>query len=269
MSSPRLSIITVCYNAANLICQSLESAMVQDFQDFELVIVDGGSSDNTLELLEAYKSKIGIIISEKDKGIYDAMNKGVNASKGEWVYFLNAGDSFFDKQVLSSIFNNPEAKNKSFIYGKVQTVNEPTGIDYITGEEVNFSAFYSRYPICHQATFSKKELFKRLGGFDIRYKLAADTEWFARLFAKFESETLFVDRIMAYYDIQGTTYRKRMQGYREYLHFGRRHFPLSVSLKNHLFYPLLWIKVKLIRSLSDTSLFKAYRKLKFNKQLAQ
>lgn len=268
MPAPLISIITVCYNAASLICKSLDSAMKQDFQDFELVIVDGGSSDNTLELLQAYSSKIGALISEKDKGIYDAMNKGVQLAKGEWIYFLNAGDSFFDKQVLSSLFLNQQLGGKSFLYGKVQTVNEPTGIDYVAGEEVSISDFYSRYPICHQATFSRKSLFTRLGGFDTRYKLAADTEWFARLFSRFPEEALFVNRTIAYYDIQGTTYRKRMQGYREYLHFGKRHFPLAVSIKNHLFYPLLWLKVKLIRGLTDTQLFKAYRKFKFKKQLA-
>ena len=92
---PTLSIITVCYNAAPYITATLESAFTQSFQDFELIIVDGKSSDNTLVLLKPFQSKISLIVSEKDHGIYDAMNKGVALARGEWIYFLNAGDAFY------------------------------------------------------------------------------------------------------------------------------------------------------------------------------
>jgi glycosyltransferase involved in cell wall biosynthesis len=242
--------------------------MSQDFHDFEFVIIDGGSSDITLEIAKKFNSKIGYIISEKDKGIYDAMNKGILAAKGEWLYFLNAGDSFYNNQVLSSLFNHENFNQSSFIYGKVQTKNEPTGVDYITGVPIQFKDFYSKYPICHQATFSKKALFDEIGLFNTRYKLAADTEWFARLFKSKENECVFTNNVIAFYDIQGTTYHKRMAGYREYLDFGRKHFPFFVSLKNHLFYPLLWLKVKVIRNFSNSRIFQLYRKVKFNKQLA-
>jgi len=266
--SPKLSLITVCYNAEKVLEQSLQSAMSQDFQDFEFVVIDGGSSDKTIEIAKKFNSKIGYIISEKDKGIYDAMNKGILAAKGEWLYFLNAGDSFYNNQVLSSLFNHENFNQSSFIYGKVQTKNEPTGVDYITGEPIQFKDFYSKYPICHQATFSKKALFDEIGLFNTRYKLAGDTEWFARLFKSKENDCVFTNNVIAFYDIQGTTYHKRMAGYREYLDFGRKHFPFFVSLKNHLFYPLLWLKVKVIRNFSNSRIFQLYRKVKFNKQLA-
>ena len=265
---PKLSLITVCYNAEGVLEQSLQSAMMQDFQDFEFVIIDGGSKDKTLQIAEKFSSKIGYLISEKDNGIYDAMNKGINAAKGDWIYFLNAGDSFYHTKVLSNIFEDNKFENYQFIYGKVQTKNEPTGIDYVTGEPVRLKDFYSKYPICHQATFSKRELFKQIGSFNIKYKLAADTEWFARVFKTHVKSCIFIDEIIAFYDIQGTTYHKRMAGYREYLDFGKVHFPFLVSVKNHLFYPLLWFKVKLIRLLSQSKFFQEYRKLKFNKQLA-
>jgi glycosyltransferase involved in cell wall biosynthesis len=267
-NSPKLSLITVCYNAEKVLEQSLQSAMSQDFQDFEFVIIDGGSSDKTLEIARKFSSKIGYIISEKDKGIYDAMNKGILAANGEWLYFLNAGDSFYNNQVLSSLFNNPDLAKSDFIYGKVQTKNEPTGVDYITGEPIELKDFYTKYPICHQATFSKKALFDEIGLFNTKYKLAADTEWFARLFKAKSKACTFIDMVIAFYDIQGTTYHKRMAGYREYLDFGKNHFPFFVSFKNHLFYPLLWIKVKIIRNFSNSTIFQLYRKIKFNKQLA-
>jgi glycosyltransferase involved in cell wall biosynthesis len=266
--TPKISLITVCFNAEKVLEQSLQSAMMQDFQDFEFVIIDACSKDKTLEIAEKFKSKIGYLISEKDNGIYDAMNKGIQAAKGEWLYFLNAGDSFYNNKVLSSIFTSKINNQTEFIYGKVQTKNEPTGIDYITGEPIELKDFYTKYPICHQATFSKKALFTEIGLFDTKYKLAADTEWFARLFKAKSNACTFINMVIAFYDIQGTTYHKRMAGYREYLDFGRKHFPFFVSLKNHLFYPLLWIKVKIIRNFSNSTIFQLYRKIKFNKQLA-
>jgi glycosyltransferase involved in cell wall biosynthesis len=163
--TPKLSIITVCFNAAPLIQKTLFSALNQSFQDFELVIVDGGSKDNTLALLQPFQSKIGEIVSEQDNGIYDAMNKGVNLAKGEWVYFLNAGDAFFDDLVLEKVFNEIKLASTDFLYAKVQTLNEPTGIDYVAGEEVTLKDFWHKYPICHQATFAKREIFNKVGIF--------------------------------------------------------------------------------------------------------
>ena len=148
------------------------------------------------------------------------------------------------------------------IYAKVQTVNEPTGVDYINGNQVTFKDFYHTYPICHQATFARKSVFEEIGYFDIQLKLAADTEWFARLFKKDESRTKFVDCVIAYYDIQGATYQKRMQGYKEFLSFSSKHFPMYVVIYNYMMYPLIWMKVKLIRLLTGTAIFSYYRKLK-------
>jgi len=89
---PKLTIITICYNIANQIERTLKSIENQTFQDFEWIVVDGASIDGTLEILQKYGSRINILISEKDKGIYDAMNKGILKSKGEYLLFLNGGD---------------------------------------------------------------------------------------------------------------------------------------------------------------------------------
>lgn len=266
MNKPLISLVTVCYNAENLLADTLQSAINQSYKNIELVIVDGNSKDNTLQVAKRFQSHIGTLITEPDKGIYDAMNKGIKAAKGEWIYFLNAGDSLINDHILDDVFTHSIPPDSLFIYGKVQTLNEPTGVNYIAGEKVSFSDFFNKYPICHQATFTHKEAFAKFGNYDSNLRLAADTEWFARVFKSHSNQTFFIDKTIAYYDIQGATYLKRMQGYREYLRFGFKHFPISVSIKNVLFYPLLWLKVKLIRILSDTSFFKNYRKLKFKNQ---
>jgi len=262
-NSPKLSIITVCFNAAPLIQKTLFSALHQTFQDFELVIVDGGSKDNTLALLQPFQSKIGQLVSEKDNGIYDAMNKGVSLSKGEWVYFLNAGDAFYDNFVLEKVFKEIKINPCDFLYAKVQTLNEPTGVNYVAGEKVSLKDFWHKYPICHQATFAKRNIFPLIGMFNTTYQLISDTEWFIRLFKNPELKTQFVDELVAFYDVTGATYQKRMLGMREYIHASFKHFPLQIAVLNFLSYPLIWVKVKLIRGLQHTLWFKAYRKWKF------
>ncbi|MCF8428606.1 MAG: glycosyltransferase [Bacteroidia bacterium] len=263
MLNPLISLITVTFNAEQLLAQTWQSAMNQTYQNFELILIDGGSSDNTLQVAKKFENKIGTIISEPDKGIYDAMNKGIKAAKGEWVYFLNAGDSFYNNEVLASIFENKNQEDFELIYGKVQTINEPTGVNYINGKKVTFSDFFSHYPICHQATFTHVKAFKKIGFYNINYKLVSDNTWFALFFKNQANKAIFIDKIIAFYDIQGATYQKRMQGYKEYIHFGWNNFPLLVAIKNWLMYPVIWLKVKLIRTFTNTAIFKFYRKLKF------
>ena len=262
-SSPKLSIITVCFNAAPHITATLQSAFSQTFQDFECIIVDGKSSDNTLDLLTPFQSKITQVVSEKDNGIYDAMNKGVALAKGEWVYFLNAGDSFFNPQVLEEVFTDATVANADFIYAKVQTLNEPTGINYLAGEPVTLKDFWFKYPICHQATFAKRSLFKKVGGFNTNYQLISDTEWFIRLFKQTDITPVFLDKVVAYYDVNGATYQKRMLGMREYIKASFLHFPITIAMTNLFSYPLIWLKVKIIRTFQHMAWFKKYREWKF------
>ncbi|MCG9879285.1 MAG: glycosyltransferase [Bacteroidia bacterium] len=263
------SLITVCYNAEKLLPATLQTAVNQTFKNFELVIIDGGSKDNSLQVLEPFKPYIGTLISEPDKGIYDAMNKGVKAAKGEYVYFLNAGDSFYDNQVLERIYEAIQKSHSDFFYAKVETKNEPTGVNYITGKPVEFAMFYSHYPICHQATFAKKAVFEKIGYFNINYSLVADGEWFIRLFKEPSLSKTYLDQMVAFYDIQGATYFKRMKGYKEYIRAGFTHFPLHRAIFNWLLYPVIYTKVWFIRNFQNTAWFKKYRALKFRNTLAK
>ncbi|MFN5884729.1 MAG: glycosyltransferase family 2 protein [Bacteroidota bacterium] len=268
MQQPLVSIITVVYNGAQLIAETLQSAIEQSYTNIELVVVDGGSTDGTLNAAKQFSSKISTIISEPDKGIYEAMNKGIKAAKGEWIYFLNVGDRFYDSHVLQDIFSK-DLSQFDFVYAQVETINEPTGINYINGKPVNLSDFYTHYPICHQATFTRKNAFDKIGGYDISYKLAADTEWFVRFFKQCVNKAMFIPRIVSFYDVQGTSYHKRMAGYKEYIRFSAIHFPAWVSLRLRLMYPLIWLKVKFIRTFQETALFKQYRKIRFRGRVAK
>jgi glycosyltransferase involved in cell wall biosynthesis len=268
MQQPLISLITVVYNGGHLLAETLRSAVSQTYANIELVIVDGGSSDNTVAVAKQFEGHIGTLISEKDRGIYDAMNKGVKAAKGEWVYFLNAGDSFYDNRVLADVFEGRDLRNTDFIYAKVETVNEPTGINYITGNPVTIKDFYRKIPICHQSTFARREAFERIGYFNDQLRISADTEWMVRLFKDDESRALYIDRIIAYYDIQGTSYHRRMLSQRELLQYSDRYFPFMIAFTNKLMYPLVYLKVWIIRTFQHTSWFKKYRELKFGSRVA-
>lgn len=264
---PLISLVTVVYNGEALIADTLRSAISQSYSNIELIIVDGGSTDQTVKVAKQFSEHIGTLISEKDKGIYDAMNKGIMAAKGEWIYFLNAGDSFYDNGVLAEILSNVPP-DIDLIYGKVQTVNEPTGINYINGRPVTLRDFYREYPICHQAAFFRKKAFDNIGLYNDTYKLVADSEWFVRFFQSGKYKALFIDRIVAYYDIQGASYHKRMLSQRELLRYSNQYFPFSVDLFNKVMYPLVYLKVWIIRSFQHTSWFKQYREWKFKNRKA-
>lgn len=268
MEQPLISLITVCYNAEPLMRDTLQSAVNQTYKNIELVIIDGGSKDHTVDEARKFSSYIGTLISEPDKGIYDAMNKGIKAAKGEWLYFLNAGDLFYDDRVLEDVFANRDLTGCDLIYAKVETINEPTGVNYLNGHEVTFNDFYFRYPVCHQATFTRRKAFNYIGLFDTSLRINADNKWQISFFKEHASKARYIDRIVAFYDIQGTSYHKRMKGYREFLRYTGKLLPLPVYLLNVLLYPVIWAKVKFIRTFQEASWFKAYRRLKFKGKTA-
>jgi hypothetical protein len=169
---------------------------------------------------------------------------------------------------LRQVFSNPLAIDADLIYGKVETKNEPTGVNYVTGKPVEFSMFFSHYPICHQATFAKKSLFEKVGPFQIKYSLVADGEWFIRVFKVDQIKKVYINQIIAFYDIQGATYHKRMKGYREYIQVGFKHFPLPMALLNLILYPVIWTKVWIIRTFQHNWWFKKYRQMKFKNSQA-
>lgn len=167
----KLSIITICYNQPD-IEETCESIVNQTFQDFEWIIIDGGSTDGTLKQLEKYKNRINILISEKDNGRYNAMNKGIKLAKGEWLNFMNGGDSFKDSNTLERIFS--KNYDKKVLYGFMNLIK-------INGEELIHKypenvdkAFFLNHGINHQASFIKRELFKEFGLYEENYNSIAD-----------------------------------------------------------------------------------------------
>lgn len=172
----KLSIVTVTLNDKDDITNTILSVISQNI-DFEYIIIDGGSTDDTLKVIEKYKDKIDILISEEDDGIYDAMNKAVDMASGDWVCFMNSGDTFIDDKILSTLFDKQNNKNTHVIYGdhQVNYLNKSKIIKANTIENIWKGSIFS-----HQSSFVKREVLKEYK-FNISNKITADYELFYTL----------------------------------------------------------------------------------------
>ena len=177
------SIITVCLNAPGLEL-TCESIVNQTFQDFEWIVIDGGSNGSTLSVFEKYKYRMDYFVSEIDGGIYDAMNKGISRASGEWVNFMNAGDCFVGNDVLQSIFmERHEYLKYDVIYGDAifDYSNSPTRKFFPSETELK-KIFFAVDSLNHQSTFIKRKAFYDFGHYDTAYKIIADGVFFLRLY---------------------------------------------------------------------------------------
>ncbi len=260
--TPILTIITVTYNAANIVEETIESVLNQSFSDYEYWVIDGGSTDGTQEKIKKYSDKIQFI-SEKDNGIYDAMNKGIAKSKGQWLYFLNAGDTLYTADVLKSIFEKKYNDDVELIYGNIKTKNHPSGSDYTQGHEIRLSDFYYRTGLCHQAAFSNRKAFDSIGVYNNKdYPILADQEWFVRFF-RANKKSVYRNIIIANYEIVGASFLKRSQSHTEHLKIAQNHFDPWVKFQNTIRSPFVKVKIRLLQNFGGSTIYKLYRRIFF------
>lgn len=174
---PKLSIITINYNNAKGLEKTINSVIDQTCTDLEFIIIDGGSTDYSVDLIKKNASKITYWCSEKDNGIYDAQNKGIDNAKGEYCLFLNSGDHLFNKDVLQKVVDTKPtadiiACNMVFDYGnKKIEKQQPDTLSFFYMMETS---------VWHPATFIKRSLFQKLGKYNLNYKIAADYDFFLK-----------------------------------------------------------------------------------------
>ena len=167
---PLISIITVVFNGEKYLEETIQSVINQTYSNVEYIIIDGGSSDGTLDIIKKYEGKIDYWVSEKDKGIYDAMNKGIDVASGEWINFMNAGDGFYADDVLDKIFILNQYKNKNILYGDVETNYGNFRAIHKAGNLINLN---KSMQFSHQSTFFNAKYHKS-SKYDLAYKLSAD-----------------------------------------------------------------------------------------------
>lgn len=201
--NPLLTIVSVSFNAKGVIEKTILSVINQSYKNFEYVIIDGGSTDGTQQIIEKYRSGIAHYVSEKDGGIYFGMNKGIDAAKGDYVLFLNAGDVFADNRVLTEVAafiqTNPDA---DVVYGDSEQIYEYGS--FIV--RPNQAYLNNKMSISHQASFVKTELL-RVHKFDTKYRYAADFEQLSYFYLN-GYKFLYCNRLVAKVEMDdGATFR--------------------------------------------------------------
>lgn len=194
----KVTVVTAVLNDAGHIEQTILSVISQTDIEIEYIIVDGGSKDGTLELIGKYKDKISLLISEPDRGVYDAMNKGIKYSTGDFVYFLNSGDVLLNPSILSKIkFEDVNVRNTIIYgnvvvaYGNIEALEKPRPF-------FNSKMKFKGIGICHQSMFFPGELIRN-EKYDLSYNIAADYDLAYRLWRK-GTEFLYRDITIAKYD---------------------------------------------------------------------
>lgn len=191
----KVSVVTVCYNAIGGIEKTISSVLGQSFPEMEYIVIDGGSQDGTVDVITQYADRINYFVSEPDGGIYDAMNKGVRVATGEWITFLNAGDTYFSPQSIEAVFSREIPSDVDVVYGY-----QVHGFSYgqFVRKQLPLSFFSEGMPFGHESSFVRAEVMKR-HGFDTRYKIAADYHFSYQLHAS-GGHFMPVDAIVAVFE---------------------------------------------------------------------
>ncbi len=180
------SVITVCYNEEAGIPRTIESIEKQTLQNFEWIVVDGGSVDRTLEFIRNSQRKPDILVSEKDGGIYQAMNKGIGMAHGEYLIFLNGGDYFFNEDTLQSVMER--GLNSDIAYGDIMVFDEKMQPALLEMPEQLTPEFHFHKTLPHQSTFIRRKLFEKIGSYDESLRIVADYDFTIKAMTRYQIE---------------------------------------------------------------------------------
>ncbi len=198
---PLISVIIANYNGGATLGRALKSVVAQTFSRIEIIIIDGGSSDGTLDILRKFDDIVDYWVSEPDNGVYDALNKGIDFAHGDWMYFLGSDDNLEDHNILQRLLSfNSKSK---MIYGNVILANTNTIYD---GEFTRYKLCTQN--ICQQAILYHRNLFEKLGKFNLKYSLYADWEFNIKCFACKDANPQFMNVIVAKYGSEGMSCNK-------------------------------------------------------------
>lgn len=211
----RLSIITINYNNRDGLQKTIDSVVAQSFKDFEWIVIDGGSTDGSRELLEQYADHFAFWVSEPDKGVYNAMNKGIVQTKGEYINFMNSGDGFASPTILEELFSTNHTADVFYGYMMRGGVDGEVNNLSMMKPNLTWIDFY-RDGLPHQATFIKRSLFEKFGFYDENLKAVSDWKFFVNAFVYHKATSEFIPKKIAVYaeggisDVMGGEERKRV-----------------------------------------------------------
>lgn len=242
----KFSIITVCYNAEDCIEETIKSVLHQCYKNIEYIIIDGASTDNTLKIINKYKGDIDVIVSEPDQGIYNAMNKGQKLAKGEYLNFLNAGDTFKNKNALSIVNENIKNETK-IISGDFNLISTNNKSSIIKTKKITWKYFKKDFYACHQAIFIHSSI---VSFYDVNYKIKADYKWVLDALSKTEEANVVkIHQPIVNYDANGFSSQNSFKNLNELIRLHKNYFgriQILLNLDVYVFRILRDIKSKFI-----------------------
>lgn len=205
----KISIVTVTYNSEKTLADTIQSVIRQDYDDIEYIIIDGGSKDGTINIVNKYKEYVHQFISEPDKGIYDAMNKGIFMATGDIVGFLNSDDFFEDEDVVSTIANtmekDPELDGIHADLYYVDSINTNKVVRYWCTRPFPKAGFFTGWHPAHPTFYVKKECYCKLGGYRLDMPLSADFELMFRFIQCNHIKVKHIDKVFVRMRLGGAT----------------------------------------------------------------
>lgn len=232
--NPTLSIITIVYNGADLIDGTIKSVLGQSYKNIEYVIIDGASTDDTLERIKTYGNEIDILISEPDKGLYDAMNKGLSKATGDYVLFMNCGDWLYDKDTIATVFDTSD--NADIYYGECMFVDDARkelGLRskmtvHKLPKKLHWKSMSKGMVVSHQSFIAKRTLAPKY----IDNNLCADIDWVIEILKK-AKDIQFVPVTISQFLIGGVSTQRHQQSLKDRYHVLAKHYGFLPNIFNH------------------------------------
>lgn len=236
---PKFSIITVTYNAESVLDDTIQSIVTQTYHNIEYIIIDGGSTDRTLNIVNRYKNLITKVISESDNGLYDAMNKGINLATGDYICFMNAGDEFHEDDTLQLIVHSLKGTDlPDVIYGDTDIVDIEGHFLHkrrlSPPEKLTWKSFKNGMLVCHQAFFARTELAKKTP-YDLKYRFSSDFDWCIRILKQacviHNTRLTLID-----YLNEGMTTKNHKASLKERFHIMCKHYGFISTTLHHIWF---------------------------------
>lgn len=237
--TPKFSVITVCYNAEATLEDTIQSVISQTYHHLEYIIVDGASKDRTMDIVNRYRERISVVVSEPDKGLYDAMNKGIRLATGDYLCFLNAGDSFHEDDTLQQMVHSIHGTQlPDVLYGETELVDHEGHFLRMrrlqAPEHLTWKSFRQGMLVCHQAFFARRDL---VMPYDLRYRFSADFDWCIKIMK--QSKVLHNTHLtLIDYLSEGMTTRNHKASLKERFRIMVRHYGWASTVAFHLWFVL-------------------------------
>lgn len=230
--SSLVSVITVVFNNVKDIERTLKSVINQTYKKVEYIVIDGGSTDGTLEIINKYKENIAHLVSEPDKGIYDAMNKGLDLSTGEYVVFINSGDEIYDVNTIQNIFS--KERDADIYYGETEMFDSTWKSlgqrRHKSPKKLSLKSFRFGMSVSHQAIYVRRDI---ASNYDLTYRLSADIDWILDALTK-AKKVVNVNMYVAKYLVGGMSKKKHKESLIERFKIFSKYYGLIPNLLNHI-----------------------------------